>query len=105
MCSHCTHLPISQREISIAADNAARLYHETTLEDRRSALEIWDTMTKAQDRLIKSIQSRNFENYISVAHKDNGDDFFHEVLPLLVFQFRCSYVCLYFVFRRFCFLR
>ena len=36
-------------------------------------------MTKAQDRLIKSIRTRNFEKFISVAHKDNGDDFFHEV--------------------------
>jgi hypothetical protein len=39
-------------------------------------------MTKAQERFIKTIRSRNFEKYISVAHKDNGDDFFHEV-PLL----------------------
>ena len=95
MPSHCTHPPISQREISNAADAAARLYHETTPEDRRSALEIWDTMTKAQDRLIKSIRSRNFKKYISVAHKDNGDDFFHEVFPLPVIQLLCSYLCLY----------
>jgi hypothetical protein len=71
-----------QREISVAADNAARVYRENTPEDRRFACEIWDAMTKAQERFIKTIRSRNFEKYISVAHKDNGDDFFHEV-PLL----------------------
>ena len=36
-------------------------------------------MTKAQDRLIKSIGSQNFEKFISVAHKDNGEDFFYKV--------------------------
>ena len=84
---HCTHPSIPQREISSVADAAARLYNETTPEDRRSALEIWDTMTKAQDRLIKSIRTRNFEKYISVAHKDNGEDFFNEVFfpPFLEF--------------------
>ena len=44
-------------------------------------------MTKAQDRLIKTIRGRNFEKYISVAHKDNGDDFFLEVPTLHVFFF------------------
>ena len=43
-------------------------------------------MTKAQDRLIKHIQIRNFEKYISVAHKDNGKDFILEV-PCRVFYF------------------
>ena len=38
-------------------------------------------MIKTHDRLIKSIQSRNFEKVIFVAHKDNGEDFFQEVLP------------------------
>ncbi len=78
---------IVQREISNAADIAARLYREATPEDRRSATEIWETMTKAQDRLIKTIRGRNFEKYISVAHKDNGDDFFLEVPTLHVFFF------------------
>jgi hypothetical protein len=44
-----------------------------------SATEIWDTMTKAQEKLIKNIRSQNFEKFISVAHNDNGEDFFHEV--------------------------
>ena len=76
---------ILQREISNAADTAARLYREATPEDRQIATEIWDTMTKAQDRLIKNIRTRNFEKYISVAHKDNGEDFFLEVPPLSSF--------------------
>ena len=37
------------------ADTAARLYREATPKDLMSAVEIWDAMTKAQDRLIKSI--------------------------------------------------
>ena len=63
------------------ADIAARLYQEATLEALRYAHGIWDTMTKAHDRLIKNIRYRNFEKFISVAHKDNGKDFFQEVLP------------------------
>jgi hypothetical protein len=46
-----------QRGISAAADTVARLYRENIPEARRSAPEIWDAMTKAQDRLIKTIQS------------------------------------------------
>ena len=68
-----------QREISNAADMAARLYREATPEALGSKIDIWDTMSKAQHRLIKSIRSRNFEKFISVAHKDNDDDFFNEV--------------------------
>ena len=83
----CTHICIVQKEISNAADTVARVYREATPDDRRSAPEIWDTMTKARDRLIKTIQSRNFEKYISVAHKNKGEDFFLEVLPLHVFSF------------------
>jgi hypothetical protein len=74
---------ILQREISNAADIAARFYREATLEDRRSAPEIWDTMIKAHEKLIKNIRTRNFKNYISVAYKDNGEDFFLEVPPLV----------------------
>lgn len=36
----------------------------------------WNTMTKFQDRLIKSIQSEKNEKFIFVAHKDNDKDFF-----------------------------
>jgi hypothetical protein len=76
---------ILQREISNAADNAARLYREATPEDRRSTPQIWNVMTKAQEKLIKTIRTRNFEKYISVAHKDNGKDFFQEAPPLVRF--------------------
>jgi hypothetical protein len=78
-------LGLFEREISAAADTVARLYRENTPEVWRSAPEIWDAITKAQDRLIKTIRSHNFEKYISVAHKDNGDDFFHEVILLSQF--------------------
>ena len=48
-------------------------------------------MTKAQEKLIKNIRTRNFEKFISVAHKDNGEDFFYEVrlrfVLLLAFNF------------------
>ena len=81
-----------QREISNAADIAARLYREATPEDRRSALEIWDTMTKAKEKLIKNIRSKNFEKYISIAHKDNGEEFFDEVQSLPTLNFICFYL-------------
>ena len=73
---------ILQKEISNVVDITAWLYREATPEDHRSAPEIWDTMTNAHERLIKNIQTRNFKKYISVTHKDNGEDFFLEVPPL-----------------------
>ena len=84
---HCTHPSIPQRKISSAANAAARLFNETTPEDRRSALDIWDTMTKTQDRLIKSIWTRTIKKYISVAHNDNDKDFFNEVFLRLFLNF------------------
>ena len=68
-------------------------------------------MSKAQDRLIKSIRSQNFKKFISVAHMDNGDDFFNEVslLSLWFHDFSFSfascrawylfltYLCSYFI--------
>jgi hypothetical protein len=71
-----------QGQISAASDTAARLYRENTPKALKSAPKIWKAMTKTQNRLIKTIRSRNFEKYIFVAYKDNGDDFFHKV-PLL----------------------
>ena len=58
-------------------------------------------MTKAKDRLIKKIHSQNFEKFISVAHKDNGEDFFHEVPPFAKFF---SYFCFTIVFVFWCFM-
>ena len=68
-----TSLCMFYRELSNAADTATRLYQENTPESRRLATKFWDTMTKAQEKLIKSIPSQNFEKFISVAHKDNGE--------------------------------
>jgi vacuolar-type H+-ATPase subunit H len=93
----CTYTCQCQREISNAADTAARLYREATHEDRRLAPEIWDTMTKAKEKLIKNIRSKNFEKYISVAHKDNGEEFFDEVQSLPTLNFICYYLCIVFV--------
>lgn len=70
------------RELANSADIATRLYHEATSEALRSPPKIWNTMTKVHDRLIKSIQYRNFKKFISVVHKDNNKDFFQNVLPL-----------------------
>jgi hypothetical protein len=90
-----------QRDISNASDIAARLYREATPEALRSSTEIWNVMTKAQEKLIKSIRSRNFEKYISVAHKDNGDDFFNEV-PRLSLCFHCIFIVLSSLYCRHC---
>ena len=86
-----THLSLFQKEISNSADTAARLYRESTPEVLRTAPGIWDTMTKAHDRLIKNIRSRNFEKFIFVAHKDNGEDFFQDVPPALQFFFDSTF--------------
>jgi hypothetical protein len=43
-----------QRDISVQAEH----YRETTLVAKRSATEIWNVMTKAQERMIKSIRAR-----------------------------------------------
>jgi hypothetical protein len=56
-------------------------------------------MTKIHDRLIKNIRSRNFAKFISIAHKDNGEDFFQEVfLPPLDFLFASTFVLFYLFF-------
>jgi len=91
-----------QREISNAADTAARRYRESTPHAQRTAPEIWDVMTKAQEKLIKSIRTRNFEKFISVAHKDNGDDFFNEVRYNCAFRGCCFFISCFFVWH--CFL-
>ena len=70
---------ILQRDISAQADLAVRHYRKTTPVAEMTAIEIWNVMTKAQDRTIKSIRARTFEKYISVAYPNNGEDFFHDV--------------------------
>ena len=43
-------------------------------------------MLKAEQKMVKAICAKNFEKYLSVANKNNGDAFFDEVsllVPLL----------------------
>ena len=78
----CSQGHFLQRDISAQANLAVRHYRETTPDAERTATEIWDIMIKAQEMKINSIRTRTFEKYISVAHPDNGEDFFHEVFLL-----------------------
>ena len=49
-----------QIDISAQADFAVSHYRETTPVAERSATEIWNVMTKAQERTIKSIEAAMF---------------------------------------------
>ena len=68
-----------QKEISAAADAATLQYKETTPIEERIAPGIWLEMTKAQQKIVKLIQARNFDKYIAVANSKIGDTFFDEV--------------------------
>ena len=57
-------------------------YWEATPAAERNALEVWEVMLKAEQKTIKAIRAKNFEKYISVANKNNGDGFFDEVCLL-----------------------
>ena len=57
------------------ADAVVAEYQEATLAAERNALEVWEVM-------LKAIRAKNFEKYISVAIKNNGDGFFDEVCLL-----------------------
>ena len=74
-CSSC-HI---QKEISIAADAAIAAYWQSTPTADKTALEMWEVMKKAQDRMVKSIRAKNFEKYVFVANKHNGDASFDKV--------------------------
>ena len=65
--------------ISIAA---VAEYQEATPVAERNALEVWEVMLKAEQKTMKAICVKNFEKYISVANKNNGDAFFDEVCLL-----------------------
>ena len=54
-------------------------YREATLAAERNALEVWEVMLKAKQKTVKAIRGKNFEKYISVANKNNGDAFFDHV--------------------------
>ena len=68
-----------QKEIFVAIDIVALLYKETTLVEERSALGIWLAMTKAQQKMVKLIKTRNFDKYIAVANPKNGNAIFDEI--------------------------
>ena len=87
-----------QRELSQFADKAARKYRdEVPLKDRTTEM-VWRIMTKAEEKMIKTIRSKNFEKYVVVANLTNGDNFFHEVCIiswLLLFLSFCFFIILY----------
>ena len=68
-----------QKKISTAADAAALQYKETSPVENKTSPGIWLAMTKAQQKMVKLIQARNFDKYIVVAIPKNGDAFFDEV--------------------------
>jgi hypothetical protein len=86
-----------QIDISAQADLAVRHYRETTPVAERTTAEIWNVMTKAQERTIKSIRARTFDKYIYVAHPDNGDAFFYEIFRLNSHVFNAMNVFLIYV--------
>ena len=47
----------------------------------------WEVMLKAEQKTIKAIRAKNFEKYLSVANKNNGDAFFDEVSLLILLFF------------------
>ena len=59
-------------------------YQEATPAAERNALEVWEVMFKAKHKMVKAICAKNFEKYISVANKNNGDTFFDEVCFLFL---------------------
>ena len=58
-------------------------YWEATPAAERNTLEVWEVMLKAEQKTVKAIRAKNFEKYLSVANKNNGDAFFEE-LSLLI---------------------
>ena len=41
-------------------------------------------MLKAEQKMVKAIREKNFEKYVSVANKNNGDTYFDEVCLLFL---------------------
>ena len=58
-------------------------YLEATPTAERNALEVWEVMLKAKQKMVKAIRVKNFEKYLFVANKNNGDAFFDEVRLLI----------------------
>ena len=57
-------------------------YREATSAAEKNALEVWEVMLKAEQKTVKAIRAKNFEKYISMANKNNGDGFFDDVCLL-----------------------
>ena len=66
-------------------------YQEATPIVERNALEVWEVMLKAGNKMVKAICAKNFEKFISMANKNNRDAFFDEVcLLFLLLSFSIS---------------
>ena len=59
-------------------------YCEATPTAERNALEVWEVMLNAEHKMVKAIRTKNFEKYVFVATKNNGDAFFDEVCLLFL---------------------
>ena len=59
-------------------------YREAIPAAKRNALEVWEVMLKAEQKTVKAIRAKNFEKYLSVANKNNGDAFFDKVSLLIL---------------------
>ena len=62
-------------------------YREATPAVERNALEVWEVMLKAEQKTVKAIHAKNFEKYLSMANKNNGDAFFEKVSLLVPLSF------------------
>ena len=62
-------------------------YWEATPTAERNALEVWEVILKAEQKMVKAIRAKNFEKYLSVGNKNNGDAFFDEVSLLVPLSF------------------
>ena len=63
-------------------DVVARAYKDEIPSKEHSTVGIWRAMVAAEDRARKSMRTKSFEKYVSVANKKHGQEFFDEV-PLL----------------------
>jgi hypothetical protein len=68
-----------QREISIAADDAAREYQKNTRPEERTPNGISEAMKESTRKFVKAVKGNFFDKYLSVANPANGEDFMKEV--------------------------
>ncbi len=73
------HLPLFQREIAVASDDAAREYLKSTPKDEQTASGVWDAMTEASENMVESIRKKDFTKYLTIANPKHGDEFLDEV--------------------------